>query len=218
MSDTWILIVLLGLALVIALYPFGHALKTNLLWGPLLIVLVMLGYWHWGAYPAWNAHLQQQTRLKQLQSIMQSMQTPEALIAKLKTRVLQKPSARGWYLLGRLYASQGDWQLAHDAFFRAHRLKPNDEKITINYAQGLWQLNQQSLNNEVRTLLESVLKQNKNQPDALAMIAMDAFQHQAYQQAIDYWQRILSVLPPQSADANAIRKAIAKAQQRLITH
>ena len=60
----------------------------------------------------------------------------------------------------------------------------------------------------------SVLKSNPKQPDALAMLAMDAFLSKAYSQAIAYWERLLVLVPKDSEDALAIRKAIAKAQQR----
>ena len=80
----------------------------------------------------------------------------------------------------------------------------------------MWQLNHQKFNGESRALLQAVLKKNANQPDALAMLAMDAFIGHAYQRAIDYWQRLLKIAPPQSDDAEAIRKAIAKAQQHVI--
>ncbi len=47
------------------------------------------------------------------------------------------------------------------------------------------------------------------------MLAMDAYMRHSYQQAINYWQHLLTIIPPQSDDAMAIRKAIAKAQQKL---
>ena len=209
-------IVLLLMALVMALYPLRKAIKTCGFLSLLIVSLVVVAYGHWGAWPELRHHLQQQASLQQLQRALQSMKGPDALIDKLKIRVMQEPRrARGWYLLGRLYASQGDWKKAEVVFLKAHRLAPDNEQFTVNYAQSLWQLNHRTFNHNIRMLFLSVLKKNKDQPDALAMLAMDAFVRHADQQAIDYWQRLLDLLAPQSEDAKAIRKAIAKAQQHL---
>ena len=117
-------------------------------------------------------------------------------------------------MLGRLYASQGTWEKAKAAFAMASELEPDSEKYRINYAQSLWQLNHQAFNDAIRAVFFSVLKSNPEQPDALAMLAMDAFLSKAYSQAIAYWERLLVLVPKDSEDALAIRKAIAKAQQR----
>ena len=57
-----------------------------------------------------------------------------------------------------------------------------------------------------------MLQRNPNQPDAIAMLATDAFEQDDFQQAIDYWQHLLDLIPPQSDEAKAIRRAINKAR------
>lgn len=216
MNEWWLLacfLIILMLALGVALYPLR---KTRLAWllAPVLLVLISIAYWHWGAWPEWASYLQAREKQQRVQAMLKSMHDPSQLIDKLKATLQKQPnSARGWYLLGRLYVSQNEWQLANDAFAKAHELEPNDEKITVNYAQNLWQINHQTFDKTSRALLTDVLKRNANQPDALAMLAMDAYKRRAYQQAIDYWQRLLKLIPPHSEEAQAIRKAIAKAQR-----
>ncbi len=212
--------ILLVIAIFVALSPF-YKQKSGLiplgLIAVMLFILPLLAYQYWGARSEWNRYQQQLSKQQQVNAVVQSVRgNPQIIVNQLKKRLEQQPqSARGWYLLGRLYASQGEWQLAHDAFIKAHRLKPNNEKITLNYVQSLWQLNNQQFNDETRGLLQSVYQKNPKQPDALAMLAMDAYLRHAYKQAIDYWQYLLHLIPPQSEDALAIRKAIAKAQQKL---
>lgn len=219
MAEWWLIggfIVLLLGALLALLYPFRRSALGVSLLAPLFFSVVAFGYWRWGAWPDWNRYIHQEARQKQVQALLQSIKNPEDLIQRLKKRVEAEPNrAQGWYLLGRLYASQHQWESARDAYFKAHQLKPAEARITVNYAQSLWELHHQTFDNEIRQLLGMVLKKNENQPDALAMLAMDAFLGHAYQQAIDYWQRLLTVIPPQSADAAAIRKAIVRAEQRL---
>jgi cytochrome c-type biogenesis protein CcmH len=207
------LIFLLVVALFIGLYPLRKSKVGVLLLAPTLFCLLSIAYWSWGSWPEWGHYMQQQARQAQVQALLKTVSGPQQLIDKLQEKLKHQPeSARGWYLLGRLFASQSQWQQAYEAYAKAHHLKPNDDQITVNYAQSLWQLNHQQFSDEIRNLFKSILKKNSNQPDALAMLAMDAYIGHAYQQAIDYWQRLLAIVPPESTDAKAIRKAIAKAQ------
>ena len=219
MNEWWLLLIcfliVLLLALSVALYPLRKS-RAVLFLAPVLIVLVCLAYWHWGAGLEWMKHLRANEKQQRIKTMLKSIHDPAELIEMLKATLHKHPnSARGWYLLGRLYVSQNQWQQANDAFVQAHELKPNDEHITVNYAQNLWQLNHQAFDKAIRTLLDRVLQQNPNQPDALAMLAMDAYKRHAFQQAIDYWQRLLKQVSPQSEEAQAIRKAIAQANMEI---
>ncbi len=219
MNERWGLIglvVLLIVALMAALIPLRRSKSMMILLTPILFCFVSFAYWKWGAWPDWQAHVQRLQKQDQVQAMLRS-HTPEELIDRLSERLKKTPnSAQGWYLLGRLQASQHHWRKAYDAYAMAHQLKPENETITVNYAQTLWQLNHQTVDSVVRSLFQAVLKKNQDQPDALAMLAMDAYQGHAYQQAINYWERLLGSAPAQSEEAQFIRKAIAKAQQRLM--
>lgn len=219
MSEWWLLagfFLLIAIALGFALYPLRKSLSSMLVIMPIIIAIASLAYWRWGAWDDWHQFLAKQINQQKIKTALATAGTREQIIDKLKQQLKHTPaSARGWYLLGRIYASQNEWQNAYRAFEKAHRLKPHDSQITVNYAQSLWQLNHQQFNDEVRGLFQSVLKNDINQADALAMLAMDAYQAHQFQQAIDYWQRLLKIAPPQSPDERAIRKAIIKAQQQL---
>lgn len=206
---------LLLLAIAIVLIPVRqhkHIMHLGIIFS--LIGLSLFGYWYWGSFPALLAHKQQQAKKVQVEALLQSMKSPQQLVDRLKKHLEQHPeSARGWFLLGRLYAGQGAWFTAFEVFKRAHQLEPNNEEITVNYAQSMWQNNNQKLNASIRKLFENLLRNNPNQPDALSMLAIDSFQQHAYQQAIRYWTKLLDLLPQDSDDANAIRRAIAKAHE-----
>ncbi len=221
-SEWWLLasfIALALLALLLALYPLRKTRLLMLTLLPVIIATLFIGYWQWGAWPQWQEYNEHAVKQQQVQAILQTIKSPMELIVRLKARLKTEPgSARGWYLLGRLYASQGQWSQAQDAFYQAHQLQPEDEAATINYAQSVWQLNQQQFNQQIRDLFNQILQKNPQQPDALAMLAMDAFTHQNYQQAVDYWQQLLKQAPSQSEDAQLLRKAIAKAQGVQFSH
>jgi cytochrome c-type biogenesis protein CcmH len=70
-----------------------------------------------------------------------------------------------------------------------------DIKIAVNFAQSLFQNNQQQFTPLSLKIYNSVLQSNQNQPDALAMLAMNAFMSHDYKSAIAYWERLLKLAP-----------------------
>ena len=213
--NEWLLvgfILLIGLALSFALYPLRKSRASWFVLVPVVLVFSSFGYWHWGAWPSWQRYNQQQAQQKQAQALLKSMKGPEGIIQALRAKLNNQPeSAHGWYLLGRLYASQQQWRQANHAFKLAHRFEPENDQTAVNYAQSMWQVNHQKFTVNIRDLLKTVLQRNPNQPDAIAMLATDAFEQDNFQQAIDYWQHLLELIPPQSDEAKEIRRAITKA-------
>lgn len=219
MSEWWLLfgLILIGVvAMRLALGPLHWSVSRIAAVSPVLIALVSLAYWKWGAWFELHEHAMKQQSQQKIQAMLKTVKSSEALIEQLKSKLSHDPeSAQGWFLLGRLYASQNQWESASAAFLKAYQFKPDDEAIVLNYAQSLWQLNQNQFNDVIRSLFKQVLRKNESQPDALAMLAMDAYMNHDDEQAIELWQRILKIAPPGSEEAQAVRKAIAKAQSRL---
>lgn len=204
------------LAMGLALYPLRKLPLPGLFFSLLMALMVGLAYWHWGSFAQWRQYLHQDEQRKQAEKMMQALKSPEELVGKLKAKLNEHPeSAKGWYLLGRLYDAQGQWQQAAAAYGKAHQLVPEDTPYAVYYAQGLWRLNQQQFTAEIRQIFNDILSREPEQPDALAMLAVDAFSRQDYEAAIGYWQHLLKLAPVQSEEAAALRKAIAHAQQQL---
>ncbi|STX50874.1 cytochrome c type biogenesis protein CcmH [Legionella busanensis] len=206
-------ITLASFAILLIIYPLGKTLKKGFL--PFIICLALIisfAYYRWGAFSAWQQYKQNELAEQRAKTLLDKIKSPEELIAKLKNHLDDTPaSARGWFLLGRLYSSQGEWTAAGDAFAKAHHLNPQDEAVTIYYANSLWQLNHQQFNQDIRVLFKQLLQHNPNQPDALAMLALDAYESKKYNEAVNYWQQLLKLASPDSEEASALRKAIAKA-------
>lgn len=203
-------------ATLLAIYPLRAVRRKVVFLGFLAVIpiLIAFAYAHWGAWSDWQAYAVKMAREAKAKEWLARVKSPDEIISRMKERLRQQPkSAKGWYLLGRLYAAQGQWPLARDAFFKAHKLRVNNESYTLNYAQSLWELNQQQFNEPIRSLYKSVLQMHPNQPDALLMLARDAYTEKKYDKAIAYWQTLLSMVSPQSKEAKALRKAIAKAEK-----
>lgn len=156
-------VLLVGLAISFALFPLR---KSWLSWFAIaLIVLIFssVSYWHWGAWSALQRYHQQQAQQKRAQVLLKSMKGPEGIIQALQVKLNKQPeSAHGWYLLGRLYASQQQWPQANHAFKLAHRLEPENDQTAVNYAQSMWQVNHQKFTPKIRNLLKAVLQHNPN--------------------------------------------------------
>lgn len=218
-SWQWIfgLFLLLSMAVFCIVFP----LRKNKILGGLTVLLVVfistLAYWQWGNGTAWHQYEEKQARQQQVQKLLNHYgRDPTSLIAQLKNRLQENPnSAQGWYLLGRLYSSQGEWFTASKAFAKAVHYKPRNAQYTVNYIESLWVLNHRQFTEKMRQTLYDLLNKIPNQPDAIAMLAVDAYQNHRDEQAIDYWQRLLNLVPSGSQEALALQKAIAKAQQRL---
>ena len=217
MSEWWLLayLVLFSLlAIVLLVYPLRK--RLGLCIGLVLIIIISagLGYGLWGGFVPWQKYMQQQKSKKLAQKMLQSIKSPQQLIDKLKVKLDDSPtSAKGWYLLGRLYMSDNQLAQAVTAFSKACRFEPDNEKYIVNYAQSLWENNNRQFNAEIRQILSHLLDKNPGQADALAMLAMDAYEQKNYHQAIAYWRRLLKILPADDKDAETIRRAIAKIQQ-----
>lgn len=219
MKEWWLigLLVLIAVSVCVFLvYPMRRERKTVVIVFPLLLGFALSGYMLWGSYESFARYLHQEENRRLAKKMLKSLEGPDALIQQLKAKLDANPkSAKGWYLLGKLYLRQGKKKESLNAFALAHQLQPEEEEYSVYYAHGLWVKNNQEFNPEIRNLFLKLLSKNPNQPDALAMLAMDAYTNQSYENAIQYWQRLLRLATPQSNEALSIRKAIAKAQAQI---
>lgn len=181
----------------------------------LLIPLVSLSfYFKWGA----SNLLSQYYVLEKNKDVKNQLSklSVQQLIDKMNIIMANRPTdPQGWYLLGRLYQSQNDYPNALIAFNKAHQLKPDDVNISIQLAQLMFFLNKNQLNNQAKQLIDDVLKSQGQNPMAINLLALDAYQHQQYQQALDYWEKILPMFSTQSQEGQIILKSIHEAQLKI---
>lgn len=202
------------LILLIAIIGLGFRLK-NSLWF-LTLLAVTLGFSLYCNPDIWNwFQFEKNTQaFEKAKAILQQPNQIQNLKKTLQKQVGNHPEdAKAWFLLGRMYASEGQWNHAHDAVFQAYRLEPKNLKTAIFYVETIWQT-QGQITPQARHILDRVLKIDENQPDALIMLAADANNRACYKQAISYWQKILVMLPKDSEMAQVITEAITKAQKK----
>lgn len=183
-------------------------------WFALALPLAALAFYHdstsYQQFTHWLTSKQQFTAVQKLRG---ELGTPQQVIAKLKQHLQQDPqSAQGWYLLGRLYTSQQQFQEATMAFAHAYALQPKNPDIIFQYAQILY-LTQHSLAGKPTTLLQQLLQLEPNNDLAVNLLAVAAYQQHDYQHAITLWERLLPNYPVNSPDGKALLNAIAQAQK-----
>ncbi|KTD15522.1 cytochrome c-type biogenesis protein [Legionella gratiana] len=219
MNEWGLLSLLVGLtvlASIFIVYPFRRRFIAIFVLIPVIFVTAFTGYFYWGDFGSWQQYVHLLDTQKKANDVLKTIKSPQELIEKLRAKLDDTPkSAKGWYLLGRLYSSQNEKQNAVAAFAKAYQFHPEDEQYAVNYAHSLWVFNNYQFTVQTTEILSRILKANPNQPDALSMLAMDAFTSHAYEDAIDYWQRLLNIVPAQSEEAQSIQKAIAKAEEHI---
>lgn len=178
----------------------------------LLPVLAGVGYWRLGNPVAMDAAV-----LAVTNSAARGHEvTPEqmgALVEKLAARLEQAPEdAEGWVLLGRSRTSLGQYDKAAAAYARAAQLLPKDADVLADYADALAMAQGRSLEGEPSALVQRALTLDPNHVKSLALAGSAEFDRKNYRGAIDYWQRVLKVLPADSPFAQAVNGSIEEAR------
>lgn len=140
----------------------------------------------------------------------------EANVATLAKRLQSNPSdAQGWIMLARSYSSMERFGEATGAYAKATELTPNDADLWAEYAFASAMASGRKLEGRPMELIDRALKVDPNNPKALGLAANAAYESKNYQKAIDYWQRILKQMPPNSDVAQTITSRINEAKAQM---
>ena len=142
-----------------------------------------------------------------------TQQQIEANVASLAKRLEQNPGdVQGWMMLARSYSSMERFNDASAAYAKAAALKTDDANLWAEYAFAMAMANGQSLQGQPLELINKALQVDPENPKALQLAGSAAFEVKNYQQAINYWQRVLQKTSPESEVGQAIAERIAEAR------
>ncbi|MBI5448529.1 MAG: hypothetical protein HY939_07405 [Gammaproteobacteria bacterium] len=132
------LIVMLGVAAIIALWPLlclGRFSKKKI--GILIILLIVMSVSALGLYDFLGAApvLQQKMQIEKAAKIKDEWGSVEQITEKLKQQLMMHSDSKGWYLLGKLYLHQMQLDEAAWAFEQGGRLAPQDAQLKQAYQQ-----------------------------------------------------------------------------------
>ena len=162
---------------------------------------------------AWFKFIQERQAITKAKAILANPQSLQTLLANFRKHLELNPQdAKAWFLLGRVYAGQGEWQDAHDALQQSYRLEPNNIKTSLFYVETIWHT-QNKITPQARHILIKVLAKEANQPDALMLLATEARERKCPQEAIIYLQKLRDVLMSQEELRKSLDDAIFKAER-----
>ena len=137
-----------------------------------------------------------------------------ANVEKLAKRLEQNPNdAAGWLMLARSYSSMGRFSDAASAYPRATALNDGDATVWADYAEALAMSNGRRLAGKPTEAVNRALQIDPKNQKALALAGSAAHEAGDYQKAIDYWQKLLAQLPPDSQLAKTVSDEIEKTRK-----
>lgn len=143
-----------------------------------------------------------------------SAQQIAANVEKLAKKLEQNPNdAQGWLMLARSYTSMERFSEAAAAYARATALNDGDASIWADYAEALAMSSGQRLAGKPTEAVNRALQIDPKNQKALALAGSAAYETGDYQKAVDYWQKLLPLLPPGSEIAQTVSGEIAKVKK-----
>jgi cytochrome c-type biogenesis protein CcmH len=140
----------------------------------------------------------------------------QAMAAKLAERLQNNPDdGEGWLMLGRSYMTLGRYPESAAAFGRAISLLPPNANLLADYADVMAMAQGRRLTGEPEKIIVRALAIDPRHPKSLALSGSAAFERGEFALAIQQWQKILTLVPPDSPAAQSIGNSIADAQRRM---
>lgn len=146
----------------------------------------------------------------------QAPQSMEEMTRRLERAVAAQPdSAEGLYFLGRTYMAQERPADAAKMFERAANLAGRQPELLGQWAQAQYFADGKKWSDKIQALTDEALKADPKEVTSLGLLGIAAFEGERYQQAIDYWNRLLAQLPADDNSRAALQGGIERATERL---
>ncbi|UXV21575.1 c-type cytochrome biogenesis protein CcmI [Pseudomonas fluorescens] len=127
----------------------------------------------------------------------------------------QPDSPEGLYFLGRAYMAQDRSADAAKVFERTVALAGRQPELLGQWAQAQYFADNKQWSPKVQALTDEALKLDPKEVTSLGLLGIAAFEGQRYQEAIDYWNRLLAQLPPADNSRVALQGGIDRAAEKL---
>ncbi|MFQ3288949.1 MAG: cytochrome c-type biogenesis protein CcmH [Alteromonadaceae bacterium] len=152
---------------------------------------------------------------QQAQQTLNQEQQLKVQIQALQNKIEKNPEyADTWYELGQVLVGAGDFDNAIKAFDRVIEIEGEKADILGAKAQASYYRNGQKLDANVQRLIDRALVLDPVDPSTNILLGMHNFMNQNYQQAINYWQRVVDS-GRKTVNIAALKDAIVESKNRL---
>ena len=100
-------------------------------------------------------------------------------------------------------------------FERAANLAGRQPELLGQWAQAQYFADDKKWSDKIQALTDEALKADPKEVTSLGLLGIAAFEDQRFEQAIGYWQRLMTELPEGDASRAALEGGIAKAREQL---
>ncbi|HSB97294.1 MAG TPA: c-type cytochrome biogenesis protein CcmI [Spongiibacteraceae bacterium] len=174
-------------------------------------------YFYFGAWADWRIQTLLYRSEQQIKEGGDNRATLEELATALEQRLARRDDddGRRRFMLARLDAEFGRYSAAVAQYAALQKKFPEDATVAAQYAQALYLAADRKLSGEALTQAQRALQGDPDQPTALGLLGIDAFERQDYPQALLHWRHLLRQLPPGSPSAGLIERGVAQAEHAL---
>lgn len=140
----------------------------------------------------------------------------QELVARLAAKLEQEPNnQQGWVMLGRSYMTLKQYPKAMKAYERALQLDGENISTLLAYAEAIAAIAGNNFTGKAAPLVEKAYSLEPENPNVLWISGILAYQQGNYQVALDHWERLQTLLPPQSNELESVTSAIDDARKQL---
>jgi cytochrome c-type biogenesis protein CcmH len=137
------------------------------------------------------------------------------MVKRLEKKLAENPNdAGGWARLARSYMVLERKDKALDAYARAYKLNPDNPEVLSDYAWILFNDNPQVTTGLVNDLYSRLHRLQPEHPDALWFMGFAALQKGETGKTVQYWEKLLKLMPPQDPARAQLQQAIQGVRQR----
>ena len=139
----------------------------------------------------------------------------EKMVTEFAAKMEHDPqNLQGWVMLARSYRILGRNQEAEKAYARAGDFVNSDPQLLADYADVIAINTNGNFSGKPTQLINRALKLDPNNLLALWLSGSASFSTQNYKVAVQTWEKLSALLPPQSDESRAIQASIAQAREK----
>jgi cytochrome c-type biogenesis protein CcmH len=98
-------------------------------------------------------------------------------------------------------------------FSQLQKRFPDDAGLVAQSVQARYLASDRKFDAAMAVDAKHALQLDANQPTLLGLLGMHAFEDKRYADAVNYWQRLVAILPPESAQAEVIQGPLKRARE-----